>query len=35
MPITEQIFDLLYEGKPAKQALAELMGRERRAERDR
>ncbi len=35
MPITEQIYDLLYEGKPAKQALVELMGRERRAERDR
>ena len=34
MPITEQIYDLLYEGKPAKAALAELMGRERRAERD-
>ncbi|MEZ4320970.1 MAG: NAD(P)H-dependent glycerol-3-phosphate dehydrogenase [Myxococcota bacterium] len=34
MPITEQIYDLLYEGKPAKQALVELMGRERRAERD-
>lgn len=35
MPITEQIHDLLYEGKPAAQALQELMGRERRAERDR
>jgi glycerol-3-phosphate dehydrogenase (NAD(P)+) len=34
MPITEQIYDLLYEGKPAKQALIELMGRERRAELD-
>jgi glycerol-3-phosphate dehydrogenase (NAD(P)+) len=35
MPITEQIYDLLYEGKPVVQALSELMGRERRAERDR
>ena len=34
MPITAQIYDLLYEGKPAKAALVELMGRERRAERD-
>ena len=34
MPITEQIYALLYEGKPAAQALVELMGRQRRAERD-
>lgn len=34
MPITEQIYALLYEDKPARQALADLMGRERRAERD-
>ncbi len=35
MPITEQIHALLYEDKPAQQALFDLMGRERRAERDR
>jgi len=34
MPITEQIYALLYDNKPAQQAMAELMGRERRAERD-
>lgn len=34
MPITEQIHALLYDGKPAIQALEELMGRRRRAERD-
>lgn len=34
MPITEQIYALLYDGKPATQALEELMGRRRRAERD-
>ncbi len=28
MPITEQMVEILYEGKPPKQALAELMGRE-------
>jgi glycerol-3-phosphate dehydrogenase (NAD(P)+) len=32
MPITEQMVELLYEGKPPKQALAELMGRELKAE---
>lgn len=35
MPITREIHALLYEGKPAQQALADLMGRDRRAERDR
>jgi len=34
MPITAQIAALIYEKKPAQQALAELLGRERRAERD-
>ena len=34
MPITRQIYALLYEGKPAAHALADLLGRERRAERD-
>ena len=34
MPITEQVYALLYEGKPATQALMDLMGRARRAERD-
>jgi glycerol-3-phosphate dehydrogenase (NAD(P)+) len=33
MPITEQIHALLYEDKPVEQALADLMGRERKAER--
>jgi glycerol-3-phosphate dehydrogenase (NAD(P)+) len=32
MPITEQMVEILYEGKPPKQALAELMGRELKAE---
>ena len=32
LPITDQVHALLYEGKPAKQALSELMGRERKAE---
>jgi glycerol-3-phosphate dehydrogenase (NAD(P)+) len=34
MPITEQIHALLFEGKPASSALADLMGRARRSERD-
>lgn len=34
MPITHQVHAMLYEGKPAVQGLMELMGRQRRAERD-
>ncbi len=34
MPITEEIYRLLYEDKPAKAAIRDLMGRERRGERD-
>jgi len=34
MPITEQVHALLYDGKPAIEALEDLMGRERRHERD-
>jgi glycerol-3-phosphate dehydrogenase (NAD(P)+) len=34
MPITHQIYCMLHEGKPAVQALMDLMGRQRRAERD-
>ena len=34
LPITEQVHALLDEGKPARQALADLLNRERRAERD-
>jgi glycerol-3-phosphate dehydrogenase (NAD(P)+) len=34
MPITHQIYGMLHEGKPAVQALMDLMGRQRRAERD-
>lgn len=34
LPITEQVHALLYEGKPAKQAISDLLNRERRAERD-
>jgi glycerol-3-phosphate dehydrogenase (NAD(P)+) len=34
LPITEQVHALLYEGKPALQGMVELLGRERRAERD-
>ena len=34
MPITEQVYAMLHEDKPARQALSELMGRERRAEKD-
>lgn len=34
MPITEQVHALLYEDKPAAQALLDLLGRTRRAERD-
>ena len=32
MPITEQVHALLYEGKPAQQALMDLMGRRRKQE---
>lgn len=32
MPITEQVHAMLYEGKPAQQALADLMGRKRKVE---
>jgi glycerol-3-phosphate dehydrogenase (NAD(P)+) len=32
LPITEQVHALLFEGKPAKKALSDLMGRERKAE---
>lgn len=34
LPITEQVYKLLYEDKPVMQALIDLLGRERRAERD-
>ena len=34
MPITEQVYALLYEGKPVGEALRDLLARERRAERD-
>ena len=34
VPITTQVHAMLYEDKPAVQALMELMGRQRRAERD-
>jgi glycerol-3-phosphate dehydrogenase (NAD(P)+) len=34
MPITEQIYAMLYEDKPVQRALVDLMGRQRRAERD-
>jgi len=34
MPITEQIYAMLYEDKPVHDAVRDLMGRERRAERD-
>ena len=34
MPITDQIYAMLYEDKPVQQALMDLMGRDRRAERD-
>lgn len=34
MPITEAVYRLIHEGKPAQLALAELMGRDRKAERD-
>ncbi len=33
MPITEQVYRMLYEGKPASEVLRDLMGRERKAER--
>jgi glycerol-3-phosphate dehydrogenase (NAD(P)+) len=32
MPITEQVYRILYEGKPAREALCELMGRDLKAE---
>ncbi len=34
MPITQQIYSLLYEGKPVSDVVGDLMGRDRRAERD-
>jgi glycerol-3-phosphate dehydrogenase (NAD(P)+) len=34
MPITEQIYAMLYEKRPVKDALSELLGRERKAERE-
>lgn len=34
MPITREIYEVLYEDKPVEQALSALMGRDRRAERD-
>ncbi|MEO0600145.1 MAG: NAD(P)H-dependent glycerol-3-phosphate dehydrogenase [Myxococcota bacterium] len=34
MPITEQVYAMLHESKPASEALSALMGRERRAEKD-
>lgn len=34
MPITEQVYAMLHQGTPAVQALMDLMGRQRRAERD-
>jgi glycerol-3-phosphate dehydrogenase (NAD(P)+) len=32
MPITEQVYRILYDGKPAREALCELMGRDLKAE---
>ena len=34
LPITQQVYQLLYEDKPVMEALSDLLGRERRAERD-
>jgi glycerol-3-phosphate dehydrogenase (NAD(P)+) len=34
MPITEQVYQMLYEDKPVPEALRDLLGRERKAERD-
>lgn len=34
MPITEQVYLAVHEGKPAREVLADLMGRQRRAEKD-
>ena len=34
MPITEEVFKMLYEDKPAPDVLRDLLGRERKAERD-
>ena len=34
MPITEQVYLMLYEDKPVPEALKDLLGRERKAERD-
>jgi len=34
MPITEEVFLMLYEDKPVPEALRDLLGRERKAERD-
>jgi glycerol-3-phosphate dehydrogenase (NAD(P)+) len=34
MPITREVYAMLYEGKPVPQALGDLLGRDRKAERD-
>jgi glycerol-3-phosphate dehydrogenase (NAD(P)+) len=34
MPITEEVYRMLYEGKPVPEVLRDLLGRERKAERD-
>ena len=34
MPITEEVYKMLYEDKPAPDVLRDLLGRERKAERD-
>ena len=34
MPITEQIYAMLYDKRPVREALSELLGRERKAERE-
>ena len=34
MPITEEVYKMLYEDKPAPEVLRDLLGRERKAERD-
>ena len=34
MPITEEMYRMLYEGKPVPDVLRDLLGRERKAERD-
>ena len=34
LPITEEIYNILYAGKPSAQAMMDLLGRRRKAERD-